>query len=238
VATYFISDLHLHPGRPKLVALFKKFLQSLPPDVEALYILGDFFEAWVGDDDPDYHEISALLKNKASNLAIYFMPGNRDFLINKNFTRSLGLELLPDPCLITLYDKKILLAHGDGLCTQDKSYQRYRRIVRFPLLQKLFLCLPLSFRKKVASGLRQNSQEQYQKNPEKRYQEIEKATAMALLKEFEADLLIHGHIHKAGIDNIGDEHYQRERVVLGDWHDDAGSLIIMNQTSLNLMPFL
>jgi len=238
VSTIFISDLHLHPARPRLVKLFEKFLNSLPKNAQALYILGDFFEAWVGADDPDYSAIAELLKNTAKKIPLYFMPGNRDFLINEAYMNSLGINFLPDPTLITLYGRKILLAHGDGLCTQDKSYQRYRRIVRIPILQKIFLALPLSFRKKVARKLRQDSQTQFQQNPKKRYQEIDKNTAIKLITQYQADLIIHGHIHKAGIDWLNPGQNQIERVVLGDWHDDLGSVLVINEDELNLIPFI
>jgi len=159
--TLFISDLHLHPSRPSVTENFLRFLEKEAPKAAALYILGDFFEVWAGDDDPNPHHqkvIEALAKFSLCKVPFYFMRGNRDFLIDQDFARAAGCILIPDPTAIVLEGQRILLMHGDSLCTGDRSHQRFRKFSQHPLIRRLFLLLPFSWRHTIASGIRKNSQ--------------------------------------------------------------------------------
>ena len=159
--TYFISDLHLSASHPEITRAFLEFVEKKATHADALYILGDFFEVWVGDDD-----ITPLTKNVCLALqtlsqqgtAIYLMQGNRDFLMGKHFASSACATLIQDPCTIDCYGKSLLLCHGDSLCTDDTNHQRFRMITQQRWLQKLFLCLPLSWRQNIANKVRQASQ--------------------------------------------------------------------------------
>jgi len=150
MATYFISDLHLDSSKPHLTQLFYAFIDKRLEDAEQLYILGDFFEVWVGDDNhTEYNqEIINALKTLSAKINVYIMPGNRDFLIGSEFINASGTTLLEDPTVIDLYGQPTLLLHGDSLCTQDKSHQRFRKLSRNPKLNRWFLKLPLAIRKK------------------------------------------------------------------------------------------
>ncbi|MDN6071868.1 MAG: UDP-2,3-diacylglucosamine diphosphatase, partial [Enterobacterales bacterium] len=159
--TLFIADLHLSEQEPAITAGFLRFLQRDAYQADALYILGDFFEYWIGDDDPQtlHREIAAALRDlTASGVPCYFIHGNRDFLIGKRFAQECGMTLLPQETLLTLYGHRILIMHGDTLCIDDEDYQRYRRKVHNPLIQTLFLWLPLRTRLNIAAKMRNRSQ--------------------------------------------------------------------------------
>ncbi|MGE5154065.1 MAG: UDP-2,3-diacylglucosamine diphosphatase, partial [Bdellovibrio bacteriovorus] len=158
--TLFVSDLHLAPERPATIRLFLDFLRGRARQARRLYILGDLFDAWVGDDDdtPPYPEIRAALRDlTASGTACAIMHGNRDFLLGRAFCRDTGCGLLRDPTRITLDRESVLLMHGDLLCTDDVAYQRFRRRIRNPLVKRLFLWRPLGHRRAVAADYRRRS---------------------------------------------------------------------------------
>jgi UDP-2,3-diacylglucosamine hydrolase len=151
--TLFISDLHLEPKRPDITRCFFNFLQNQAPQADALYILGDFFEVWIGDDeDTIFHRsiIAALKQLTDSGLSVYFMRGNRDFLIGQAFIRATGCHLLSDPTRIQLYGKDVLLAHGDALCTADHKHQNFRKYAQNPAYNRFFLWLPLFIRRAIS----------------------------------------------------------------------------------------
>ena len=215
--TLFISDLHLSIRTPNINEHFTYFLKHIAPDAEALYILGDFFELWLGGDIKNtlYDEIKAHLKDlKNQGTQIYFMKGNRDFLLNADDISAFGMTLLNDPHVAIIYNKKALLTHGDRLCTLDVAYQRYRRIANIRVLQWLFLHMPLKFRTNLAQKI-------HNKNPHKEHglridYTIADATHYAIWKDLEkhqADYMIHGHTHRMGVHWIN----SKLRVVLGDW---------------------
>jgi len=163
--SYFISDLHLSENRPELTALFVDFMQNLAPQAERLYILGDLFDFWIGDDEQSalIQQVKDLIKSVSERgVQCYFQHGNRDFLIGERFSKETGAQLLPDYQLIPLYDKKILLCHGDTLCIDDEDYQQFRRRVHQKWLQRLFLCLPLKVRVKIAEKIRAKSNQDKQ----------------------------------------------------------------------------
>ncbi len=167
---YFISDLHLHASRPENTMRFLRFLKEIADKATALYILGDFFEVWVGDDqwhvntpeDHDTQVIQALTQYTAQGIPTYFMHGNRDFLIANKFAATTGCTLIPDPYIIEFNDTRYVLTHGDTLCTRDLAYQRFRRMVRNPIFKMLFLCLPLKLRRKIAGGIEIKAREHKQ----------------------------------------------------------------------------
>lgn len=232
--TLFISDLHLQEEMPEITERFIDFLKNQAIHADALYILGDLFEAWIGDDDRTfYHEnICTLLRNLSQHgVAIYFMRGNRDFMVGKQFAARCGITLLPDPYLLKIYGLPITLSHGDHLCTLDTRHQKYRRIVLQPFFQKTMLLMPLAFRRKIAEKLRRKSKHHYRYTTP----EIGDVTPHAvenLVHEKKSGLLIHGHTHKP---NVHDTTLGK-RIVLGAWHDNADYVRLFSNGSWELKP--
>ncbi|GAB3271862.1 UDP-2,3-diacylglucosamine diphosphatase [Parahaliea aestuarii] len=229
--TWFISDLHLDPARPAVTRAFGDFLQA-HRDADALYILGDFFEAWIGDDDdaPLGQEVAALLADySAAGPDLYLMQGNRDFLLGEDFARRAGATLIPDPTTIDLYGRPVLLMHGDSLCTGDPEYQQFRALARSPEWQADILARPLAERRALAAQLRNMSSEANSNKAEDIMdvtpEEVDKAlTAQGV------DCLIHGHTHRPA----RHRHTAGERWVLGDWHASAVVLKASSDSALSL----
>lgn len=223
----FISDLHLSPELPQAVALFRQFLEGPASRAEALYILGDFFEAWVGDDDlalPFHAGIAADLKRLAGRgVRLYLMHGNRDFLIGQDFCRASGATLLADPTLIDLYATPTLLAHGDRFCTDDAAYQAFRRQVREPAWQAEFLAKPLTERREMARQLRAQS-EREKAAKEMAIMDVNPEAVTAALREHGYPRLIHGHTHRPAWHSHEVDGRHCERWVLPDWYEGGGYL--------------
>lgn len=239
--TYFLSDTHLEPNAPNTTLCLLDFLQKGAWRADALYILGDFFEAWVGDDDssPFNEQIKqALLRCHQGGLAIYLMPGNRDFLLGPAWTQRAGIQLIPDPSLIQLYGKPVLLLHGDSLCTLDHRHQAFRRKTKSRLYRHLFLSLPLSWRSHIGQSIRTRSKERHQTLAPEIMDVTEKAVQNAFQRE-EVDCMIHGHTHKPACHThtVEDKIYQR--IVLGDWHQQGSLLKYYEDASFELitLPF-
>ena len=227
----FISDLHLDPSRDTIVALFEQFLQRLGPAADALYILGDLFEVWIGDDDLSPFNVrimNALRTLSEHNTKIYFMHGNRDFLIGDDFAQRSGIELLTDPTVTELYGHRCLLMHGDTLCTQDIEYQTFRRTVRNPKWQSDILSKPLSERLELAKSLRAKSQEET-KLKEAAIMDVDPNTVTTTLKTTPCDYLIHGHTHRMAKHNLEINNHKVTRIVLGDWYE-SGSYLRFDQS--------
>jgi UDP-2,3-diacylglucosamine hydrolase len=205
-------------------------------EADALYILGDFFESWIGDDYVD--NFTASVCNKLHELSdrgkpIYFMVGNRDFLIGKSFADQCGMQLLKDPTTINLYQHRLLLTHGDALCTLDHAHQRFRKISQHPSVKNTFLLLPLFMRRKVAMLLRTNSK----KKTHQLQSYIMDVTPDAVLKAFEnskAEFLIHGHTHQPAIHAYSGD---RKRIVLGAWHEQGNMLVFYQDGDQQLVNF-
>lgn len=214
-----ISDLHLCTSRPDITRAFHAFLDNVAPQYDALFILGDFFEYWVGDDAAtDFHRsIAERLRQCATQLSVFIMVGNRDFALGEGFVQSCGATLLPDPSTAELGDKSWLLSHGDALCTEDVGYQRYRRIIRNPWVLALLRRLPLTWRLKLAERLRQNSRARYQSG-RTGVVDVTESAVVALLNQHPNSHLIHGHTHLADWHHHYTENGQQDRLVLGDWH--------------------
>ena len=217
---YIIADLHLNISHTETAEVFKKFLESISSENNCLYILGDFFDYWIGDDHTDefYHQITEYLKQTHDEgLEIFFMHGNRDFLIGKRFTQQSNVKLIKDPYYLNIADKKIVLAHGDRMCGDDKSYLFYRSLARNRILQFIFLRLPLFFRQRLAKTARGHS---YSKNTQK--PNIDVTTKVIDKYRKDCDIVIHGHTHKMAI-HLADEY---TRYVLGDWFKNGNCIKI------------
>ncbi len=216
----FISDLHLTEDRPDCIRAFFSFLEWLPSKTEALFILGDFFEYWVGDDieSPLSMMVAEKLRLTAlqKNVSIYFVPGNRDFSIGQNYCDQCSMQLIEDNSVVEISGKRFLISHGDLLCTDDKKYQRFRKIIRHKLVMSLLLALPKSRRIKIALALRQKSQQSFNKRAT--IIDVNIGTVEQTFEKYGGEIMVHGHTHLADI------HYHKvlnktvTRVVLGDWH--------------------
>jgi len=220
--TLFISDLHLQEASPKIADIFFRFLKNDALKADALYILGDFFDVWIGDDDiTDFHQrlIQALKTATDAGLPIYFMRGNRDFLMGQDFMRMSGMTLLPDPTVIHIYGQPVLLMHGDSLCTLDKAHQRFRSITQNALFQRVVYWLPLSRRRKIAAYLRERSK-LHQHNLANDILDVTQEAVDKAMKEANVTTLIHGHTHRPDM-HVFDHH---QRIVLSDWHQRGHAL--------------
>lgn len=232
--TYFIADLHLSENRPHLTELFCDFMQNLAPQAEALYILGDLFDFWIGDDEqsPLIELVQQQIKQVSDKgIPCYFQHGNRDFLIGKRFAQACRMRLLPTYQLIDLYGEQVLLCHGDTLCTDDVAYQRYRKKVHQKWRQWLFLCLPLKVRLKIAEKIRAKSQaDKKQKSYE--IMDVNPEFVLQTFTQFGVKKMIHGHTHRQNIHQIA-PHFTR--IVLGDWGATASILEVNEQQQIRFL---
>ena len=221
--TYFIADLHLSENRPHLLALFRQFMQEQAPEAEKLYILGDLFDFWIGDDEQSnlISEVQQLIRHLTEKgVPCYFQHGNRDFLIGKKFANACGLTLLPTYQVIDLYGTPTLLCHGDTLCVDDVKYQHYRKKVHQKWRQWLFLHLPLKVRLKIAEKIRAKSHQDKQlKSTE--IMDVNAAFVQKILAQFHVTQMIHGHTHRQKHHEIP-PHFHR--IVLGDWGETSSLL--------------
>ncbi|MBJ9985163.1 UDP-2,3-diacylglucosamine diphosphatase [Acinetobacter sp. S40] len=219
----FISDLHLSPEHPRLIRGFLDLLCHYKEKHTQLYILGDWFNAWIGDDysAPWLDEIVTALKQfDASGNQIYFQVGNRDFALGQVFLKQFNGVLLPDTYTIKIAGHQYRLEHGDALCTDDLAYQRFKKIIRNPYLIAFLKKTPLSFRQKLANGFRKKSRE----NKQQKSYEIMDVNNQAVLKALsDIDYLIHGHTHRPAIHPLE----QKLRIVLGDWREKTGEAMIL-----------
>lgn len=225
--TLFISDLHLSADHPHSIAAFQRFVATLAPQAEALYILGDLFEYWAGDDDrhDPFHAqvITALHGLAAHGVRIYLMQGNRDLLMGDALAQAAGATLLDDPTLLDLHGTPTLITHGDRLCTDDVEYQQFRARVRDAEFQKNFLAQPLAARKAYIEQLRQHSNTAKQRKASA-IMDVNDDAVAALLREYRYPRLIHGHTHRPKRhEHVVDAH-RCERWVLSDWDQRTSAL--------------
>lgn len=223
----FISDLHLSENRPNINSFFIKFLKEITLKAKALYILGDFFEYFVGEDENTLFRetiLDALKWSVQSGLAIYFMHGNRDFLLGSDFFQKTGCQILKDPSVIDIQNQGILLAHGDGFCTADRGYQRFRKLMRQSWAQWVFLHFPLRLRKKIANRLKMQSMKKTDFNPMK--MDVVRESIESVMHHMNVFLLIHGHTHKPAM-HLWKNHLGRscQRWVLGAWDENPYYLL-------------
>jgi UDP-2,3-diacylglucosamine hydrolase len=210
MTTLFISDLHLEADRPDIG---KQFLQFL-------------FEAWVGDDDPNTHYFSikrALRKLTDGGIPVYFMHGNRDFMVGKGFANETGVKILGDPYKVTMYGQQTLLSHGDMLCIDDVQYQRVRKMVRDPDWQASMLAKPLKERLRIAREARRQSLEQTI-NKSLEIMDVNQGEVERVIREYNVDVLLHGHTHRPAVHTVDLGNRKAKRIVLGDWYEQ-GSVV-------------
>ena len=226
MATLFISDLHLSAERPDITSQFIQFLNNEARQAEALYILGDLFEAWLGDDMilPEYAEAIAAMKALSdSGVPVFIMHGNRDFLLGEKFTEMSGTTLLEDPTTLDLYGKPTLLLHGDTLCTDDVEYQKFRAMVRNPAWQQQMLSLSREERLKLAREYREMSQAETGNKAED-IMDVNQQTLEQVMQEQDVYHMIHGHTHRPAIHNFEINSQPAQRIVLGDWYEQGSVL--------------
>ena len=224
--TLFISDLHLDAARPAIAAQFERFLEEIAPRSEALYILGDLFEYWVGDDGlslPFPHRIAAALRLLAARVPVRFMHGNRDFMVARGFAEATGTAIIADPTAIDLYGRPTLLMHGDTLCTDDAPYQAFRAQVREPEWQRAALARPIAERLAIAQGMRSESEGAKQGKSMEIMDVARDAVERAFLQSG-CDVMIHGHTHRPGRHEYSVGGRERVRWVLPDWYERGGYL--------------
>lgn len=227
--TLLIADLHLHPEAPEVTEGFLAYLNTRAAGAEALYILGDLFDAWVGDDildtdglDPLAERVAVALKQLSENgTKIYLMHGNRDFLLGKRFAQACGATLLDDPYRVELGGKPVLLMHGDTLCTRDTAYMAFRAQARDPQWQAQILAMPIDARLELAKSLRQQSSEANAGKAEE-IMDVTPEEVYNTLLDHGVETLIHGHTHRPAIHVFTLDGQPARRLVLGDWQPHRG----------------
>ncbi len=222
-------------GRTGDYRRFSALLQREAPHCDALYILGDLFEAWIGDDDPNplHQQIAAALR--ALPVPVYFIHGNRDFLLGRRFAHASGMTLLPEEQVLEHYGHRLLIMHGDTLCTDDQGYQRFRTKVHQPWIQRLFLALPLFIRKRIAARMRADSKQANQHKSLTIMDVNQQAVEEAMLRQ-QVNLLIHGHTHRPAIHCLTLNNQPAQRAVLGAWHS-RGSMLQLDVSGIQLIDF-
>ena len=226
MTTLFISDLHLDPAQPQITEQLLEFLGAARGRTEALYVLGDLFEAWLGDDDPEpeyRRAVSALRALRDSGTRCYFMHGNRDFLVGARFSAESGCELLQEHTVADLYGERVLLMHGDLLCTDDVEYQNFRRMVRDPQWQQRMLALPLAERAGLARQMKAQTRARVMQKAEE-IMDVNQETVEATMRRFGVQKLLHGHTHRPDVHRFALEAAPAVRIVLGDWYTQ-GSVV-------------
>ncbi|MGF6567024.1 UDP-2,3-diacylglucosamine diphosphatase [Kosakonia cowanii] len=238
MATLFIADLHLHTEEPAITAGFLHFLDGVAREADALYILGDLFEAWIGDDDPNplHQRVAAAIRALVdSGVPCYFIHGNRDFLLGKRFARESGMQLLPQEKVLELYGRKLLIMHGDTLCTDDAGYQAFRAKVHQPWLQTLFLALPLFIRYRVAAKMRADSRAA-NSSKSLAIMDVNQQAVIEAMEKHRVQWLIHGHTHRPAVHQLSANEAPAFRAVLGAWHSE-GSMIRVSESDVELVQF-
>jgi UDP-2,3-diacylglucosamine hydrolase len=231
MTTLFVSDLHLHASRPAISSLFLEFLRDEAACADALYVLGDLFEAWLGDDADDAlagQVRTALARLRAGGVPLFLMRGNRDFLFGPRFAADTGATLLPDPCVVRLYGEPTLLMHGDLLCSEDHAYLAFRAQVRDPAWQGEFLAKPLAERAEFAARARAASQQRQaglQAEGElETITDVTPQTVAQTMARYGVRRMIHGHTHRPAIHSLRVNGMPAQRVVLGDWYEQGSVL--------------
>ena len=234
--TYFIADLHLSENRPDITACFLRFLKDDAIEAEKLYILGDLFEAWVGDDDdsPYLKTIAdALTKLSQIGTKIYFIHGNRDFLLGKSYAKKANMQLLPEIDTIELYGQTVVIMHGDTLCTRDINYQVFRTKSRSWWWQTAVKSLPLFIRKKMAANYRKQSAAATAMKSQE-IMDVTESEVVTCLEQYQSQLLIHGHTHRPAVHEIMANGENAQRIVLGDWYEQ-GAWLKVTPESIELL---
>ncbi|WP_339842707.1 UDP-2,3-diacylglucosamine diphosphatase [uncultured Halopseudomonas sp.] len=234
----FISDLHLQPERSDITRAFLHCMDTRARLADELYILGDFFEVWLGDDEQNSlatEVINALARLSAAGTRIYVMHGNRDFLLGKRFCRAAGCTLLPDPHVVQLNGEQVLLMHGDSLCTDDLAYMKMRRLLRNPLSLFILNNLSLAQRRKIGRKLRNESREQTRQKPSD-ITDVNLGQVAETMRKHRVRTLIHGHTHRPVVHQMIMEGEPAQRIVLGDW-DTSGWYLEVDENGYRLESF-
>ncbi len=230
----FISDLHLSADRPDIADCFFRFMREEAPKAETLYILGDLFEVWIGDDNVS--EFSTSVANAIAQVSVetpvFFIHGNRDFAISKGFANSANMHILPEQYVIDLYGRPTLISHGDELCTRDIAYMKFRKKARGWWWPKLMLSLPLSIRKRIAEKGRQTSQNN-QKALTEEIMDVTQSEVEDAMIRFNVTHFIHGHTHRPNVHKFTVENKELCRIVLGDWYTQ-GSILVASPDTISL----
>jgi UDP-2,3-diacylglucosamine hydrolase len=230
-----VSDLHLDSARPESARQFDQFLEDSARRARALYVLGDLFEAWIGDDDPDPHKravVASLRRLTSAGVALYFMHGNRDFLLGRRFAAETGGSLLTDPTMVEWHGRRALLSHGDALCTDDEPYQRLRALVREPIWQAQFLALSVAQRQALAEDARAGSRV-HTAGQLPMLMDVNAEAVASVFRAAGVDTLVHGHTHRPGVYAHAVDGRACTRFVTGDWYTQ-GSLLRWDATGLRL----
>jgi UDP-2,3-diacylglucosamine hydrolase len=225
MTSLFISDLHLEAGRPQIGEQFVAFLDGEAREAEALYILGDLFEYWVGDDDPNpyYAQMKAAIRALSdSGQTVYFMHGNRDFAIGEKFADETGVTLLADPTKADLYGQSVVLSHGDALCTDDVEYQKVRTMTRNPEWLAMIMTKPLAERIAFAEHARQQSKARGDLAEE--IMDVNQGAVEEIFGKYDVDILLHGHTHRPAVHDVKLSDRVATRIVLGDWYEQGSVL--------------
>lgn len=234
--TYFIADLHLSAEREDINQCLFEFLREKAPHADALYVLGDLFEVWIGDDDQNSFTLSiakAFYNLSQSGVPVYFIHGNRDFLIRERFANQAGFKLLPEQVVINLYGQGTLIMHGDELCTQDIEYQAFRKKARSWWWPRIMLSLPLSTRRKLSRKARDISKQTQSKlTPE--IMDVTHEAVQRTMEKYSIQRLIHGHTHRPAIHEFIVNNQAAQRIVLGDWYEQ-GSVLKVTEDKIDLM---
>lgn len=224
--TLFIADLHLAADRPDITAAFLRFLQDKAMQADALYILGDLFEVWIGDDNPEplLAEVATALKTVSDNgVPVYFIHGNRDFFLRQHYANRCGMTLLAPHSVIDLYGRKTLIMHGDSLCTLDIAYQKFRKWWNQPWWQFLMLGLPLALRQYLARKARQKSA-QHKKQYSSTIMDVTPDEVTRVMLSHGVNRLIHGHTHRPAVHQLELSGKSAQRYVVGDWYTQSSYL--------------
>jgi len=234
--TLFVGDLHLSADRPDITHAFLHFLNTQLDNTDALYILGDLFEVWVGDDiaEPFAEQLATAIKRASQKLPIYFIHGNRDFLIGNAFAKRCGMTLLPEVFNINLYGVDTVILHGDSLCTLDKPYQRFRKFRNMAWAKWIYAHLPQSKRRGIAAKLRKKSKSSNQQKSHT-IMDVEPNAVLALLSHTQTQQMIHGHTHRPAFHSLPDG---KRRIVVGDWYEQGSMLSVTEHNAeLTTLPF-
>ena len=238
MATLFIADLHLQTEEPAITAGFLRFLQGEARQADALYILGDLFEAWIGDDDPNplHQQIAAAIKAVVdAGVPCYFIHGNRDFLVGQRFARQSGMILLAEEERLDLYGREVLIMHGDTLCTDDPGYLAFRAKVHTPWIQRLFLALRLIIRRRIAARMRADSKAA-NSSKSMDIMDVNPQAVVDAMERHHVQWLIHGHTHRPAVHELQANGQPAWRVVLGAWHSE-GSMVKVTPDDVELIHF-
>ncbi|MCL1079328.1 UDP-2,3-diacylglucosamine diphosphatase [Parashewanella spongiae] len=236
MTTLFIGDLHLSADHSYITDAFFRFLDTQAKKAEALYILGDLFEVWLGDDvaEPFAENVASKLRAASRYTKIYYINGNRDFLLSYQYAKRAGMTILPEHHTLSLYDIPTVILHGDTLCTLDESYQKFRKFRNNSFVRWLYFSFPSAIRRSIAQRIRNKSKKSNQ-GKSQAIMDVEPSAVKSLMKSTQTQRMIHGHTHRPGFNDVAEG---KKRIVVGDWYEE-GSVLEVNREGISLttLPF-